>query len=429
MLQAIQIAAGYGERPILREVSLTIERGALTALLGPNGSGKTTLVRVLARVLRPHSGQCLLEGQPFDQISPVRFAQQVAYAPQESPPDMGFTVAELVMMGRYPHQKGFWGVSARDWEAVHRAMEFAGIAHLATRRVGELSGGERQRIHLARALAQQANYLLLDEPTAHLDLRHQVQILHAIRQHALEQQKGVLAVLHDLNLASEYADYVALMHEGQIVAYGTPEAVFDPAILESVYHTPTLVRRNPLTGKPLVFALTPQTPLTLEPNAPCAFVIAGGGTGAELYYALLEQGWRVCTGVLNLLDTDEEIARALQLEHLTEPPFSPISEPNFQRACQLARGAHAVVIADVPFGHGNLRNLEVALHAQQAGVPVYALCERPFEKRDYTHGQATALWNQLLQGGMRCFDNLKALMETLADASPPEEGDEASQKG
>ncbi len=425
MLQAIHVEAGYGERPILRKVSLAIERGTLVALIGPNGSGKTTLVRVLARVLRPHSGQCLLDGHPFEQIPPARFAQQVAYAPQESPPDMGFTVAELVMMGRYPHQKGFWGVSPRDWEAVHRAMEFAGIAHLATRRVGALSGGERQRIHLARALAQQASYLLLDEPTAHLDLRHQVQILHALRQYALEQRKGVLVVLHDLNLASEYADHVALMSEGQIVAYGAPDAVFEPAILESVYHTPTLVRRNPLTGKPLVFALTPQTHFTLEPNAPRAFVIAGGGTGAELYYALLEQGWRVCTGVLNLLDTDEEIARALQLEHLTEPAFSPISEQSFQRACQMACGAQAVVIADVPFGYGNLRNLEVALQAQRAGVPVYALCERPFEERDYTDGQATTLWSQLLQGGMRCFEGLKALMEAVAAASPPL-GDEAA---
>lgn len=419
MLEADEIYAGYGERVILRGVSLRVERGTITALLGPNGSGKTTLVRVFARVLRPFSGQCLLDGQPYEQIPPTRFAQCVAYAPQETPPDMGFTVAELVMMGRYPHQKGFFGTSARDRAIVQQALAFAGIETLANRTLTALSGGERQRVNLARALAQEASYLLLDEPTAHLDLRHQVQILHALRQHAQSQDKGVLLVLHDLNLASAYADKVVLMSEGQIVAQGAPDSVFQPEVLEQVYHTPTLIRPNPLTGKPLVFALTPQDLTRVPPDAPHAFVIAGGGSGVEIYYALLERGWRVSTGILNLLDTDEEVARALQLEHITEQPFSAISEVNFQRASQLARTATVVIIADVPFGAGNLRNLQLAHMALQAGIPVYALCERPIETRDYTGGQATQLWNLLVREGLKCFEKLSTLISELEKMEPP----------
>ena len=419
MLQATQIHAGYGRRTVLHAVSLEVHLGTVVALLGPNGSGKTTLVRVLARVLPPQSGQCMVNGQPYEQIPPARFAQLVAYAPQESPPDMGFTVAELVMMGRYPHQKGFWQVSVHDRASVQQALAFAGIAHLADRSLSALSGGERQRVSLARALAQEASYLLLDEPTAHLDLRYQVQILHALRQYAQTQHKGVLLVLHDLNLASQFADEVVLLSEGQMRAHGAPESVFQPALLEADYRTPTLVRPNPLTGKPLVFALTPQGAVAMPESAPHAFVIAGGGSGVALYYALLERGWRVSTGVVNLLDTDEEVARALQIPHITEQPFSPITDVSFQRACLLACEANVVIIADVPFGYGNLRNLEVALTAQQSSVPIYALCERSIEARDYTDGHATLLWNQLVQGGLACYESLQALLSAIETGAAP----------
>jgi ABC-type cobalamin/Fe3+-siderophores transport system ATPase subunit len=309
MLCAEAIAAGYGRTPVVHEASLQVARGQVVALLGPNGSGKTTLLRVLARTLAPFAGRLTLDGQPYDAYSPTEFARRVAYAPQETPAEMGFTVAELVMMGRYPHQKGFWGATRADWDAVQQAMMLMQIDHLATRTISQLSGGERQRVNLARALAQQAQYLLLDEPTTHLDLRHQTRLMHTLRQYASEQQVGILVVLHDLNLASQYADHIVLMQAGRLVAQGTPDAVMQPALLETVYHTPVLTQTNPATGRPLVFALAPDDTPQVPPDAPTAFVIAGGGSGAAVYYALLAAGWRVCTGVLNLLDTDEE-ARA-----------------------------------------------------------------------------------------------------------------------
>ncbi|MCS6924211.1 MAG: heme ABC transporter ATP-binding protein [Fimbriimonadales bacterium] len=419
MLTAESITAGYNETPVVQDASLQVAAGQVVALLGPNGSGKTTLLRTLARTLTPFSGKRTLEGKPYEAYSPTEFARLVAYAPQETPAEMGFTVAELVMMGRYPHQKGFWSASRADWDAVQQAMEQTEIAHLAERTVSQLSGGERQRVNLARALAQHARYLLLDEPTTHLDLHHQTRLMQRLRQHAQEQGVGALLVLHDLNLAAQYADRVALMEGGRILTQGTPDEVLQPALLERVYHTPVLRQTNPLTGRPLLFPLSHDAAPTVAPDAPHAFVIAGGGAGTELYYALLSAGWRVSTGVLNLLDTDEEIARALHLEHITEQPFSPISDEAYRHAQAVVATAQAVIIADLPFGHGNLRNLELALWAQARGIPVFALTTRPIHERDFTGGDATRLWTQLVANGMQTLPSVDEVLKAMPSAGLP----------
>lgn len=414
MLQVERVTAGYNGRPVVEEVSFSVAPGEFVALVGPNGSGKTTLLRVLARVLPPLGGRVLLEDRALEEWEPRAFARRVAYVPQGLPPDMGFTVWEMVMMGRYPHQKGFWGELPADREAVTLALEMMELSALHSRLVGQLSGGERQRVQLARALAQGASYLLLDEPTAHLDLRRQVQLLAQLRHWVQTKQWGVLCVLHDLNLASEYANRLILLQNGQLVAVGEPAEVLQPDLLEAVYETPVFIRPHPVSGRPLVFFLPHARLPHLPPRAPRLHLIAGGGSGAALFYPLLELGWYVTTGVNNQLDTDEEVARALGIEQVTESPFSVIGEAAFQRARQMIKAAQAVIIAEVPFGYGNLPNLRLALEALELGKPVLALCTCPIEERDFTQQkEATTLWQHLLQHGLQSFHQLDDLLSAV----------------
>lgn len=415
MLAAQNLSTGYQGRPVVREVSLQIAPGEMVVVLGPNGSGKTTLIRALARVLPLYEGDVLLDNQSVSRMEPRAYARQVAYAPQETIPDMGFTVYETVMMGRYPHQSGLFAESTADRQAVDRALQKTRLETLADRLIGQLSGGEKQRVGLARALAQETPYLLLDEPTAHLDLHHQVQLLAQLRDWTQNEHLGVICVLHDLNLAAEYAGRVILMSDGQIVAQGEPAEVLQPPLLESVYRTPVLVRPNPLSGKPLVFALSSYPPPLVDEAAPCLHIIAGGGSGTPFFYPLMEMGWRVSTGVNNLLDTDEEVARSLGLEQVTEAPFSPIGETAFRRAHGLVLNATAVVLADVPFGHGNIANLRLALEAQNAGIPVYAFASTPISERDFSGGEASELWERLLVNGMKPFSRQVDLLKVLQD--------------
>jgi iron complex transport system ATP-binding protein len=222
-------------REVLRSVDVTLARGDLVALVGTNGSGKTTLLRLLTGVLRPDAGVVRFEGRPLADWRRLDLARRVAVLPQQLDLPVGFRVAELVGMGRAPHARRLFASTETDDRAVARALADAGALDLADRFAEELSGGERQRLLVAMALAQEPDLLLLDEPTLHLDLAHQVALLAAIRR--LRDQRGltVLAVLHDLNLAAAFAPRVAVLDEGRVVADGPPAEVLTPDLVRRVF--------------------------------------------------------------------------------------------------------------------------------------------------------------------------------------------------
>ena len=232
-------------RDVLRSVDLTLARGELVALVGTNGSGKTTLLRLLTGVLKPDAGEVSFDGRPMADWARNDLARQVAVLPQQLDLPVGFRVAELVEMGRAPHARRLFASTEADERAVGRALADADALELADRYAEELSGGERQRLLVAMALAQEPDLLLLDEPTLHLDLAHQVSLLAAIRR--LRDQRGltVLAVLHDLNLAAAFAPRVAVLDGGRVVADGPPDEVLSPDLVQRVFgvsvdeaHTP-----------------------------------------------------------------------------------------------------------------------------------------------------------------------------------------------
>lgn len=226
---------GGGRREVLRGVDLALARGELVALLGTNGSGKTTLLRTVAGALAPDRGAVLFEGRSVSDWRRQALAQRIAVLPQQLELPIGFRVAELVAMGRAPHARRLFASTADDERAIARALLDADAADLADRPAEELSGGERQRLLVAMALAQEPDLLLLDEPTLHLDLAHQVALLGAIRR--LRDQRGltVLAVLHDLNLAAAFAPRVAILDEGRVVADGPPAEVLSPDLVRRVF--------------------------------------------------------------------------------------------------------------------------------------------------------------------------------------------------
>jgi len=403
-LEAQEIVAGYGAQNVLEAVGVACETGEFVGLIGPNGCGKSTLLRVLSRTLRPRSGTVTLDGRPLAHWSALDVARRMAFVPQEEPAAFDFTVRDIVLMGRYPHRARHQGDTPEDYALVARALADADILHLADRPITQLSGGEHRRVLLARALAQQTPLLLLDEPTAHLDVTHQVELLALTLRLTRERGVGALAALHDLDQAAEFCDRLILLCAGRLIAEGRPETVLTPAHLRAAYDAHAHIGRNPVTGRPMVLSLHPARDEGALPEAPRIHVVCGGGSGVGVMGALVRSGFRVSAGVLNRLDSDQEAAEALGIEAALEAPFSAIG-PAARAACAaLMARAGTILVTPVAFGHGNLANLELAVEAQAAGKAVVLLGDANFAGRDYTGGSATRLLERLLAGGAPRFD-------------------------
>jgi len=232
--------------PILREISFAVERGEFLSLVGPNGSGKTTLLRLLDRIFLPDSGSITLGGKPLGRLSRAELARRIAFVPQDGAIQFPFTVYEIVLMGRSPHTRGMAFENAHDRAIAREVMALTDIDRLADQPITKLSGGERQRAFIARALAQQPEILLLDEPNAHLDISHQLDVFRLIKKRNTESGLTVLSVSHDLNLAAAYSDRVAMLQQGTVAAIGKPGDVLTAERIRQVFDTDVLVDLHPL---------------------------------------------------------------------------------------------------------------------------------------------------------------------------------------
>jgi len=254
-VHALTVAYSSGKRSIvaLCGLSLAVAPGQLLGLVGPNGCGKTTLIRAVTKVVKPASGEVLLCGDEVGLLRQSEIARRVAVVPQEPLLPEAFTAFECVLMGRTPHLKLLENEGARDLDAARAAMERTGTWQLAERRVDELSGGERQRVVVARALAQETPVLLLDEPTAHLDIGHQASVLGLMRALCRDEGKAVLAVVHDLTLGAAYCDRLVMLRPGGVLAAeGSAEEVLRPDLLGEIYGAAADVFPHPRTGRPVV---------------------------------------------------------------------------------------------------------------------------------------------------------------------------------
>lgn len=251
-LETQDITCAYDDRSVLEHLCLEACPGEVLVLIGPNGVGKSTLLRTMARLLRPRRGEVLLAGEDLWHISPQSVARQLALVPQVNGNKWSVTVEEAVALGRAPHRGWLLPLSKRDHRAIDQALEQTDMTHLRDRRLTELSGGEQRRAVLARVLAQEPEILLLDEPTSHLDLRYQSEILALAQRLAHEDGLTVVISLHDLNLAALYADRLALLGDGRLLAVGQPAEVLTSERLTRVYGVSVAVTRHPLYSTPLV---------------------------------------------------------------------------------------------------------------------------------------------------------------------------------
>lgn len=387
----------YGSVKVLENVSLQVKPGDFVGILGPNGSGKSTLLKSISRVLKPHGGSILLDKSDIYSMKQVEVAKNMAVVPQDSAVGFNFPVMDVVLMGRNPHMGAFQMESPKDLEIARRAMELTNTWSFANRSINELSGGERQRVIIARALAQEPKILLLDEPMTYLDIINQLEVMDLIKSLSVKNDLIVMAVIHDLNMAARYCTSAILLKQGRVFTSGKITDVLTSDNIRDVFEVDALVRNNFVTNSLYVIPISPKKSCTQKK---CAIhVICGAGTGTLVMKALVDEGYVVTAGVLNFLDSDYEACDLLKIPVVVDAPFSPITDKAHAENMKMINDASRVVVTSVPFGSGNLRNLEAAKEALKRGIPTYVIDEVPIEYRDFTGGKATELMLDLKAAG------------------------------
>jgi iron complex transport system ATP-binding protein len=392
------LSFSFGEKRVLRNVELEVASGEFLGLMGPNGSGKTTLLRCVMNYLRSDPGSILIDGQPIQEIPPEGLAKTFAVVPQSSSTDFTFSAYDIVMMGRIPHRSNrLAGASKKDADAVQSAMERTDTWKFAGRPFFALSGGERQRVVIARAIAQSPKALLLDEPTVYLDINGQLEVMDLIR--SLNKKEGitVISVLHDVNMAARYCDRIALLSNGWLEAIGPPAEVLRPETIQSVYGVDVVVRKDPFTNA--VYVMPHSTLSTVPRHGGRVHILCGGGVGGPLMKALLDAGFGVSTGVLNVLDSDFENAKDLHVPTVAEMPFAAISDSAHQENLRLIKEADFVVVSPFPVGPGNLKNMEAAKAALEMGKRLLVLRPETGRAIDFVGGKADGIVKDLISSG------------------------------
>lgn len=392
ILKMTEVAVGYNRTPVVEGINLEICRGEMVALLGPNGAGKSTIIKTASALLKPVKGQIAIKGELLGQISARSLSKRLAVVLTERL-DAGFLTAyEVTAMGRYPHT-GFLGkLSAMDKETVWRCLRTVNAEMLAHRLFNEMSDGEKQKVLLARALAQEPELIILDEPTTHLDIRHKMEIMGILKDLSREKGIAVLFSLHEIDMALKNCDTAVLVKSGRVLYTGVPEALCGSNHIAELFDI-GLGGYDAVSG-------------TLEmPNShvPTAFVVGGGGRGAGLFRALTRNSIGFSTGVLHENDMDYHVAKTIGVPMVTEKPFSMISEEAMQAASVLMKESRIVIDTGFPVSLTNQGNCQLIREALQQGCPVCVMRTEEESRRLYgSLAEAAQLCDTVMDITERC---------------------------
>lgn len=408
-LKMNDISFSYDERLILDRINLDLMKGSFISIVGPNGSGKSTLLRLMSAALKPEMGQVLINGDNIEKMEKRELAQKVSFVPQSVPTDIEFTSMDVVLMGRYPYINRFRGESEKDYEIVKKAMKYTNTEAFADRPLRMLSGGERQRVILAQALAQEPEIMLLDEPVSSLDLQHQIEMLSLMKKLCIDENITVIAILHDLNMATTYSDYILMLKDRKIAAQGLPESVFSVERIKEVFGIEVSISLSPISHKPYIYTLAAAKP---ESNGSKVHIICGGGSGSEIMSRLYNCGYAVSAGVLSAGDMDWKTARDLNIEYVESVPFTGIPRDAYEKNLEMAVKADILLVTSVYFGKDNFLNGEILLEPELRGKKILLTNIEEIEDRDFTDGKITKIYDDLITKGALGYTDME-LAEAL----------------
>ncbi len=418
ILSIKNLSFAYNQQKVLDDISFDIRRGSFISILGPNGAGKSTLVNIISKVLKNFTGEVEVGGSDIRDLNSKDLARMIAIVPQYTNPSFSFNVREMVMMGRHPYISRFGSEGSRDFEVVEDVMERTKIAGFAKRRFAELSGGEKQRVILAQALAQDSPILLLDEPTAHLDINFQIEFMNLFLDLNRKEKKTVIGIFHDINLAIQNSEKIILLKDGRIFKYGETAEIINRENLKKVFGSDVLVGKNPITGKLYIspiFKPSLDTGMLSRARGKASriHIIGGGGAASPVISLLHEHGYGVSCGVINTFDTDLSTSKMLDIPYVVEAPFSPISLASQNKNLGFIKSSEAVILPEVEFGHGNFSNLASVREALRLGKKVIIIGGKAIKGRDHTGGKAEKLYRQIIDSGAVVIKSQEQIFKVL----------------
>lgn len=355
------LAVGYNGRILIRDIRLQVEKGKILTLIGPNGAGKSTILKTITKQLRMIHGSVWINGQDISLWNPRQMAKKVAVVLTERVRPELMTCWEVVAMGRYPYTNALGQLTRADRAAVTDALSRVHGLDLADQDFATLSDGQRQRILLARAICQEPEVLVLDEPTAYLDIRHKIELLDILREMAREKVTTVIMSLHEIDLATKISDYLVCVKGDTIAGFGPPETILQAGTIASLYDMEQ-------GSYDLRFG---SVELAKPEGCPKAFVIGGNGTGIPVYRQLQKRQIPFAAGILPENDMDVPVAEALGTVVITAPAFEPMTDEHYIAGAEVLKNCTMVINSGAPRGTMNAENRRLLTLAEKLGIPIY----------------------------------------------------------